>query len=217
MTDSEPFYSPQVPPLEHTRTLRDLQPPVIGKEELNKLEIKELPYASEGITTLKDWHRIFAEMQLMGKRNVDIARELGVHEMTLARVQRSPVYRIYIKDIRKRAEEDSVFDVAAHLKRVTPKVFETLEHLMMNAESETVRASMVKEYADRISPKVTRIEAETKNVVYLESETIQMLAKNLMESTSLTGKEFDDKSDDEIIDILDLSIEKGKPDEDKQE
>jgi len=213
MPDSEPFYSPQVPPLEHTRTLRDLQPPIIKKEHLSQLQVEDLPYASEGITKLKDWHRIFAEMQLMGKRNVDIARELGVHEMTLAKVQRSPIYRIYVTDLRKRAEEDSVFDVAAHLKRVTPKVFETLEKLMNNAESETVRMSATKEYTDRISPKVTRIEAETKNVVYLESETIQMLAKNLMESTSLTGKEFDDKSDDEIIDILDLSIEKGKPDE----
>ena len=212
MTESQPFYGQQNPPPDPPRTLRDLQPTIIGKEELRKLQIEELPYTTEGITKLKDWHRIFAEMQLLGKRNVDIARELDVHEMTLAKVQRSPVYRVYIKDLRKRAEEDSVFDVSAHLKRVTPKVFETLENLMNNAESETVRMSATKEYTDRISPKVTRIEAEMKNVIYLESETIQMLAKNLRESTGLTGQEFDDKSDDEIIDILESSIEKEKPD-----
>jgi len=44
-----------------------------------------------------------------------------------------------------------------------------------------------------------------------------MLAKNLMESTNLTGKEFDDKSDEEIIDILDNSIEKEKPDDEQKE
>lgn len=210
MTDGqEPFY-PQPP-----RTLRDVDAPMLDQNQLRSLDIQDLPYTQGNITKLKDWHRIFAEMQLMGKRNVDIARELDVHEMTLAKVQRSPIYKVYIGDLRKQAEEDTVFDVAAHLRKMTPKVFENLESLMNNAESETVRMSATKEYTDRISPKVTRIEAESKNVIYLESNTIQQLAQNLKESCNLTDANFDDKSDDEIIDLLESSIDKGEPDENK--
>lgn len=210
MTDGqEPFY-PQPP-----RTLRDVDAPMLDQAQLRSLDIQDLPYTQGNITKLKDWHRIFAEMQLMGKRNVDIARELDVHEMTLAKVQRSPIYKVYIGDLRKQAEEDTVFDVAAHLRKMTPKVFENLESLMNNAESETVRMSATKEYTDRISPKVTRIEAESKNIIYLESNTIQQLAQNLKESCNLTDANFDDKSDDEIIDLLESSIDKGEPDENK--
>jgi len=200
---SEPFY-------------RDVKAPQIAEHELHRLDIKNLPYSQGNIGKLKDWHKIFAEMQLMGKRNVDIAKELRVHEMTLAKVQRSPVYKVYIKDLRKMAEEDSVFDVAKHLQQVTQKTFETMYDLMVNAESETVRASMVKEHADRINPKVTKIESDTKSTIYLESETIQMLAQNLKESFKLTDIDFEGKTDDEVIDLLEEHTDKGEKDGDKE-
>jgi len=204
-----PFYG-QDPP----RSLRDIEPPKLAPKELQKLAIEDIPYTQGNVNQLKDWHRIFAEMQLMGKRNKDIAAELQVHEMTLAKVQRSPVYKVYIKDLRKQAEEDSVFDVAEHLRRVTPKTFETMYDLMVNAESETVRASMVKEYADRINPKINKFQSESKSTIYLESDTIKMLAQNLIESCKdLTDVSFEGKTDEEVIDILEQSVE-GDKDED---
>lgn len=206
---SEPFYSSE--PL---RTFKDVKAPQLAENELQKLGIKDLPYTQGNVQKLKDWHRIFAEMQLMGKRNVDIAKELQVHEMTLAKVQRSPVYKIYIKDLRKQAEEDSIFDVSKHLQQVTQKTFETMYDLMVNAESETVRASMVKEHADRIRPKVTKIESDTKSTIYIESETIQMLAQNLKETCNLTDVDFTDKTDEEVIDLLEEHVE-GKEDKDE--
>ena len=204
---SEPFY-PQ-------REFKDIRAPQLAEHDLQKLDIKNLPYTQGNVQKLKDWHKIFAEMQLMGKRNVDIAKELKVHEMTLAKVQRSPVYKIYIKDLRKQAEEDSVFDVAKHLQQVTQKTFETMYDLMVNAESETVRASMVKEHADRINPKVTKIESDTKSTLYFESETIQMFAQNLKESCNLTNIDFEGKTDDEVIDLLEEHVEEGDKNEDK--
>jgi len=208
--EPQPFYS------EAPRSLRDIEPPKIAPKELQKLEIKDIPYTQGNIGKLRDWHRIFAEMQLMGKRNKDIAVELQVHEMTLAKVQRSPVYKVYIKDLRKQAEEDSVFDVAEHLRRVTPKTFETMYDLMVNAESETVRASMVKEYADRINPKINKFQSESKSTIYLESDTIKLLAQNLRESCDLTEVDFEGKTDDEVIDILESSIDGDKNEDPKR-
>jgi len=202
--EPQPFYS------EAPRSLKDIEPPKIAPKELQKLNIEDIPYTQGNINQLKDWHRIFAEMQLMGKRNKDIAVELQVHEMTLAKVQRSPVYKVYIKDLRKQAEEDSGFNVADHLRRVTQKTFETMYDLMVNAESETVRASMVKEHADRINPKINKFQSESKSTIYLESDTIKLLAQNLRESCDLTDVDFEDKTDDEVIDILEQSVEGDK-------
>jgi len=202
--EPQPFYS------EPPRSLRDIEPPKLAPKELQKLNIEDIPYTQGNVNQLKDWHRIFAEMKLMGRRNKDIAAELQVHEMTLAKVQRSPVFKVYIKDLRKQAEEDSVFDVAEHLRRVTPKTFETMYDLMVNAESETVRASMVKEYADRINPKINKFQSESKSTIYLESDTIKMLAQNLIESCDLTDVSFKDKTDEEVIDILEQSVEGDK-------
>jgi len=202
--EPQPFYS------EAPRSLRDIEPPKIAPKELQKLKIEDIPYTQGNIGKLRDWHRIFAEMQLMGKRNKDIAVELQVHEMTLAKVQRSPVYKVYIKDLRKQAEEDSGFNVADHLRRVTQKTFEVMYDLMTNAESETVRASMVKEHADRINPKINKFQSESKSTIYLESDTIKLLAQNLRESCDLTDVDFEDKTDDEVIDILEQSVDGDK-------
>ncbi len=204
--EPRPFYSEQPP-----RSLSDIEPPKLAPKELQKLQIEDIPYTQGNVNQLKDWHRVFAEMKLMGKKNKDIAAELRVHEMTLAKVQRSPVFKVYIKDLRKQAEEDSGFDVAAHLRRVTQKTFETMYDLMVNADSETVRASMVKEHADRIDPKINKFQSESKNTIYLESDTIKMLAQNLIESCKgLTDESFEGKTDEEVIDILEQSVEGDK-------
>ena len=203
--DERPFY-PDEPP----RSLSDLNPQTFHQKELKRLDIQDIPYTQGNIETLKDWHKVFAEMKVMGYQNVKIAKELNVHEMTLAKVQRSPIFKVYLNDLRKQAEENSVFDVAAHLQRVTKKTFETMEALMDNAESETVRASMVREYADRISPKVNKTEHESTNTIFLESDTVKQLATNLIQSCNLTQDHLEGKTDEEIIDILESSVE-GKP------
>ena len=196
-----PFpFTPEPP-----RTVKDIDPPTFS--QMHKLEIDENPLSHNRLKDkLKDWHKIMAQMQVMGYQNRKIALELGVHEVTLSRIQADPIYKVYINDLRKQAEENSVFDVAAHLQRVTRKTFEKMETLMDNARSETVQAMMVKEYADRINPKINRTESETKSVIYFESETIKMLAENFQESCDIDAKQLEGKSEEEIIEIFEKSV-----------
>ena len=198
-----PFPFPEQPP----RTVKDIDPPVFHK--MHKLDINENPFSYEKLRKgkLKDWHRIMAEMQVMGYPNRKIALELGVHEMSIARVQRDPIFKVHIKDLRKQAEENSVYDVAAHLNRVTEKTFRTLESLMESSESDNVRVTAAKEFADRISPKINRTESENKNIIYFESDTIKMLAENFKQSCDIDPKQLEGKSDKEIIEILEDSVE----------
>ncbi len=190
---------------EPKRTVQDIAPPTFA--QMHKLEAEELPLKHRKLDKLKDWHCIMAEMQVMGWKATKIAEELGDHIMSVMRVQRDPIYKVFIADLRKQAQENSTYDVAAHLARVTEKTFTTLEELMEHSESDNVRVTAAKEFADRISPKVSKVEADVKNVIYLESDTLQMLAENLKQSCNLDPALLDGKTDEEIIDILEAEVE----------
>jgi len=196
---------------EPARTAKDIAPPTFA--EMHTLKIEDNPLSYERLNKLKDWHRIMAEMQVMGYQNRKIALELGVHEMSVAKVQSDPIYKVYIKDLRKRAEENSVFDVARYLQTMGEETFRTLADLMKYSESDNVRVTAAKEFADRISPKVNRTESEHTNIIYLESDTIRMLAENFKQSCDIESEQLEGKSDEEIIDIFEKSLE-GEKDED---
>ena len=203
-----PFpFTPEPP-----RTKKDIAPATFA--QMHKLDINDNPLAHyKLIDKLKDWHKIMAEMQIMGYQNRKIALELGVHETSVARIQRDPIYKVHIKDLRKQAEENSVFDVADYLKQVTEKTFRTLASLMENSDSDNVRVTAANAFADRISPKITKTESESKSVIYLESDTIKILAQNLQQSCNLDPKMLEGKSDEEVIDILEKSVEGSGSDE----
>ena len=194
---------------EPARTKKDIDPPTFA--QMHKLDIDENPLAHyKLITKLKDWHKIMAEMQVMGYQNRKIAGELDVHETSIARVQRDPIYKVYIKDLRKEAEENSVFDVASYLQTMGEETFRTLADLMKNSESDNVRVTAANAFADRISPKISKTESEIKSTIYLESDTIKMLADNLKQSCNLDPKMLEGKSEEEVFDILEKAVEGDK-------
>jgi hypothetical protein len=166
--------------------------------------VPPLTYAP--INELNDRHRAIAQLEVMGWKNSDIAKELGVHEMTIYRVRNSPVYKIYIKDLRKRVEDNAVFDVAAYLTTMTEETFRTMADLMRNAESENVRGAMVKEFADRISPKVARSEHKEETVIHF-GDSVQNLAKALADTMRIDPARLHDKSDTEVLDLLEAEFD----------
>lgn len=186
--------------------MTDPEKPKTLLESFPELEsVPELSY--EPIQELNDRHRAIAQMEVMGYQNRQIARELNCHEMTVYRVKASPVYKVYIKDLRKRVEESAPFDIAGYLNSVSKETFQVMTDLMRNAESENVRGSMAKELADRIYPKVTKSEHEETKVIEF-GDSVQNLAHALADHMKVDPKKLAGKSDDEIIDLLDEEINK---------
>ena len=173
-------------------------------------EIASAPPLSFGrIEELNDRHRAIAQMEVMGWRIKDIANELGVHEMTVYRVKHSPVYKVYIKDLRKRVEEQSTFDAAAHLDKITEKTVRTLETLMDSADSENVRVSAAKELFDRQMPKVAKSEHKEETVIQF-GDSVQNIALALADSMRLPPESLAGKSDEEVVDLLEGAFNNGQ-------
>lgn len=164
------------------------------------------PLSYAPIEELNDRHRAIAQMEIQGFRNKDIARELDAHVMTVYRVQNSPIYKVYISDLRKKVEEVSVFDAAKYLERITPKTMRTLENLMDNADSENVRVAAAKELFDRQMPKVSKTEHKEETVIHF-GDSIQNLALALADNMRVDPKRLDGKSDEEVIDLLEGEID----------
>ena len=167
------------------------------------------PLSYAPIEELNDRHRAIAQMEIMGYKNRQIARELECHEMTIYRVKSSPIYKVYIADLRKQVEEISVFDATKYLDRITEKTMRTLEHLMDDAESENVRVSAAKELFDRQMPKVSKTQHEETKIIEF-GDSIQNLALALADNMKIDPQQLIGKSDGEIVDLLDEEINQEK-------
>ena len=169
------------------------------------------PLSYAPIEELNDRHRAIAQMEIMGYKNKQIARELDCHQMTIHRVRSSPVYKIYIGDLRKQVEEASVFDATKYLDRITEKTMRTLEHLMDDADSENVRVSAAKELFDRQMPKVSKTQHEETKIIEF-GDSIQNLALALADNMKIDSQQLTGKSDEEVIDLLEGEIKNNSPD-----
>lgn len=181
------------------------QPAIQAFPELES--VPPLSYAP--IEELNDRHRAIAQMEIMGYKNRQIARELNCHEMTIYRVKSSPIYKVYVADLRKQVEEASVFDATKYLDRITEKTMRTLEHLMDDAESENVRVSAARELFDRQMPKVSKSQHEEKTIIEF-GDSVQNLAAALADNMRIDPQQLTGKSDEEVIDLLEGEINQEK-------
>lgn len=185
--------------------------PVVPQHSLPAIEsIPELadapPLSYAPLEELNDRHKAIAQMEIQGFRNKQIARELDVHEMTIFRVKSSPIYKLYIGDLRKKVEDVSVFDAAAHLERITEKTMRTLENLMDNADSENVRVSAAKELFDRQMPKVSKTEHKEETVIHF-GDSVQNLAAALADNMRVDPNRLIGKTNEQVVDLLEGEID----------
>ena len=167
------------------------------------------PLSYAPIEELNDRHRAIAQMEIMGWKNKQIARELDCHQMTIHRVRSSPIYKIYVSDLRKQVEEASVFDAVKYLDRITPKLLRRLEYLSENAESENVQVTANLGLLDRSMPKVTKTQHEETKIIEF-GDSIQNLALALADNMKIDSQQLIGKSDEEVIDLLEGEISNPK-------
>ncbi|HDZ27021.1 hypothetical protein LCGC14_1761850 [marine sediment metagenome] len=167
------------------------------------------PLSYAPIEELNDRHRAIAQMEIMGYKNRQIARELDCHEMTIYRVKSSPIYKVYVGDLRKQVEEESVFDAVKYLDRITPKLLRRLEYLSENAESENVQVTAGTSLLDRSMPKVTKTKHEETTIIEF-GDSIQNLALALADNMKIDPQQLTGKSDEEVIDLLEGEINQEK-------
>lgn len=187
---------PEQNPPQHSLPAIEAFPDLASAPPLSYARIKEL----------NDRHKAIAQMEIMGYRIRDIAREMDCHEMTVHRIKSDPVYKVYIGDLRKQVEEVSVFDAAAYLTSMTEETFRTMADLMRNAESENVRGAMAKEFADRQVPKVAKSEHKEETVIHF-GDSIQNLALALADNMRVDPNRLVGKTNEEVIDLLEGEID----------
>ncbi len=164
------------------------------------------PLSYAPIEELNDRHRAIAQMEIMGWKNKQIAKELNCHQMTIHRVRSSPIYKIYVSDLRKQVEEASVFDAVKYLDRITPKLLRRLEYLAENADSENVQVTANLGLLDRSMPKVTKTQHEETKIIEF-GDSVQNLAAALADNLSIKPEQLTGKSDEEVIDLLEGEID----------
>jgi len=136
------------------------QPPALTPEDRHTPHVPPEPPVAQykPLQKLNDRHKMMAEFQVMGWTQVNIAREFGLSQPYVWKIQNDPTYRIYVEELRKRVVENQEFDIQAFLLDVTEDTFRANHALIQNSQDEKVRQRAIENFMDRQSPKVNKID-----------------------------------------------------------
>jgi len=168
-------------------------------------------YQYTPLQKLNDRHKMMAEFQVMGWTQTNIAREFGLTQPYVWKIQNDPTYRIYLEELRKRVTENQEFDIQAFLNETTEDTFRANHALIQNSDDEKVRQRAIENFMDRQSPKVNKIDRRDESVIRFETNTLGKAIGAFVESLGMDPAMVKNMSEDEVIDLLEENVDGNLP------
>ena len=134
------------------------------------------------IERMWDAHHEIVRLLLIGMKQVDIARTLGVSEVMVSYTANSAIVRRQLDQMRAARDADAI-DISKRIKALLPKAVEVLEQTMEEGVIPQLRLAAAKDVLDRGGhPAVRGLDVKTTGQSYLtrdEIEDIKQRAKSI--------------------------------------
>jgi len=101
-----------------------------------------------GLGYIRPYHREIARRLVLGQRQSDICRDLGMTPGRMSIIVNSPLFKIEIKKL-ERERDEGVGDISRTLQELSPLALEVVERTMYQAESHRLRFDAAESVLDR--------------------------------------------------------------------
>jgi len=181
-------------------------------------EDKHLPYLKpepafaqyESLKKLNDRHKMMAEFQVMGWTQTAIAKEFGLTQPYVWKIQHDTVYMLHVEELRKRVEENQEFDISKFIAASSEKTWRRM-HALQDSEDEKIAIRATENFADRQSPKINKIDRTNESVIHLESNTLGKAIGAFMDSLGLDPKTVEGMEQKDVVKLLEENVDNNLP------
>ena len=169
----------------------------------NPSEDQKLTYAP--LKELTDRHKIIAQMECRGKRNHEIAQQLGMSEGNICKVKADALYVAYKMDLDRDLRDAMAPDIAGYVQSLGMKTVKKIEQIMDQGDFK-VALPAAKELLDRQLPKITRTENQNTTTINIESDTMMEAMKYMRQASGLHDDDLKDLSPEKQMELIEESI-----------
>lgn len=102
---------------------------------------------------LSETHKLMATLFAAGWKNKEVSEELGISESRVSVIRNDPRVQVIVEQYGRRFRDETARSVKERITRYSDQAVETVNNLMLHAESETVRLTAAKDLLDRAGHK----------------------------------------------------------------
>jgi len=101
-----------------------------------------------GLSYIRPYHREIARRLVLGQKQSDICRDLGMSVSRMSIIINSPLFKLELKRL-ETMRDNGVGEVTQQLKELSPVALETVERIMYGAKSDRLKLDAAETILDR--------------------------------------------------------------------
>lgn len=101
-----------------------------------------------GLSYIRPYHREIARRLVLGQKQSDVCRDLGMSVSRMSIIANSPLFKLELKRL-ETMRDNGVGEVTQQLRELAPVALETVERIMYSAKSDRLRLDAAETILDR--------------------------------------------------------------------